>query len=113
MKALKVKRGQVYYADLSPVIGSEQGGMRPVVIIQNDIGNIHSPTIIVACVTSVQTKKKMPTHVDIPLFKDSIILLEQLRTIDKRRLKNLIAEVDKNTLKAIDKGLQISLGVEV
>ena len=113
MKALKVKRGQIYYADLSPVIGSEQGGMRPVVIISNDIGNIYSPTVIIACVTSVQTKKKIPTHVEIPLIKDSIILLEQLRTIDKRRLKNLIAEVDKKTLKAIDKGLQISLGVEV
>ena len=109
MKALKVKRGQIYYADLSPVIGSEQGGMRPVVIIQNDIGNTYAPTVIVACVTSVQTKKKMPTHVEIPLIKDSIVLLEQLRTIDKRRLKNLIAEVDEETLKEIDKAINISL----
>ena len=109
MKALKVKRGQIYYADLSPVIGSEPGGMRPVVIIQNDIGNTYAPTVIVACVTSVQTKKKMPTHVEIPLIKDSIVLLEQLRTIDKRRLKNLIAEVDEETLKEIDKAINISL----
>lgn len=113
MKALKVKRGQVYYADLSPVIGSEQGGRRPVVIIQNDIGNAHSPTTIVACVTSVQTKSKLPTHIEIPLFKDSIILMEQIRTIDKQRLKNLIAEVDEKTLKAIDKAINISLGVEI
>lgn len=113
MRALKVKRGQVYYADLSPVIGSEQGGMRPVVIIQNDIGNVHSPTTIVACVTSVQTKKKLPTHVDIPLFKDSIILAEQIKTIDKQRLKNLIAEVSTDTMAQVDKAIKISLGVEV
>lgn len=113
MRALKVKRGQVYYADLSPVIGSEQGGMRPVVIIQNDIGNAHSPTTIVACVTSVQTKKKLPTHVDIPLFKDSIILVEQIKTIDKHRLKNLIAEVSTNTMAQVDKAIKISLGVEI
>ena len=113
MKVLKVKRGQVYYADLSPVVGSEQGGYRPVVIIQNDIGNIHSPTTIVACVTSVQTKSKLPTHIELPLFKDSIILMEQLRTIDKRRLKYLIAEIDNETVKAIDKAIMISLGIEV
>lgn len=113
MKALKVKRGQVYYADLSPVVGSEQGGMRPVVIIQNDIGNIHSPTTIVACITSVQTKSKLPTHIEIPLFKDSIILMEQIRTIDKRRLKNLIAEVGADTMAQVDKAIKISLGVEI
>lgn len=111
MRALKIKRGQVYYADLSPVIGSEQGGMRPVVVIQNDIGNAHAPTIIVACITSIQTKRKLPTHVDIPLFKDSIILAEQIKTIDKRRLKNLIAEVDVNTMAQVDKAIKISLGV--
>lgn len=111
MRALKVKRGQIYYADLSPVIGSEQGGMRPVVIIQNDIGNIHAPTTIVACITSVQTKSKLPTHIGIPLFKDSIILTEQLRTIDKRRLKNLIAEVGADTMAQIDEAIKISLGV--
>jgi mRNA interferase MazF len=111
MKALKVKRGQIYYADLSPVIGSEQGGMRPVVIIQNNIGNAHSPTTIVACVTSVQTKGKLPTHIEIPLFKDSIILMEQIRTIDKRRLKNLIAEVGADTMAQVDQAIKISLGV--
>ena len=111
MKALKVKRGQIYYADLSPVIGSEQGGMRPVLIIQNDVGNIHSPTTIVACITSVQTKSKLPTHIEIPLFKDSIILMEQIRTIDKRRLKNLIAEVSADTMAQVDKAIKISLGV--
>lgn len=111
MKALKVKRGQIYYADLSPVVGSEQGGMRPVLIIQNDMGNIHSPTTIVACITSVQTKSKLPTHIEIPLFKDSIILLEQIRTIDKRRLKNLILEVSADTMAQVDKAIVISLGV--
>ena len=111
MKALKVKRGQVYYADLSPVIGSEQGGMRPVVIIQNDIGNTYSPTTIVACITSAQTKSKLPTHIDIPLFKDSIILLEQLKTIDKRRLKNLLAQVSEDTMAQVDNAIKISLGV--
>lgn len=113
MKALKIKRGQIYYADLSPVVGSEQGGMRPVVIIQNDIGNEYSPTTIVACITSVQTKKKMPTHIEIPLFKDSIILMEQIRTIDKRRLKNLIASVGANTMAQVDKAIKISLGIEI
>lgn len=113
MKALKVKRGQIYYADLSPVIGSEQGGMRPVVIIQNDKGNLYSPTTIVACITSVQTKSTLPTHIEIPLFKDSIILLEQLRTIDKRRLKNLVAQASVNTMAQVDKAIKISLGVEV
>lgn len=113
MRALKVKRGQIYYADLSPVIGSEQGGLRPVVIIQNDIGNIHAPTTIVAAVTSVPTKSKLPTHIDIPLFKDSIILTEQLRTIDKRRLKNLVAEVGADTMAQVDKAIMISLGVKI
>lgn len=111
MKVLKVKRGQIYYADLSPVVGSEQGGMRPVLILQNDIGNAHSPTTIVACITSVQTKNKLPTHVDMPLFKDSIVLLEQLRTIDKRRLKNLIAQAGANTMAQVDNAIKISLGV--
>lgn len=111
MKALKVKRGQIYYADLSPVIGSEQGGFRPVVIIQNDIGNAHSPTTIVAAVTSIQSKSKLPTHIEIPLIKDSIILLEQLRTIDKRRLKAYMGEVDADTLNKINKAIMISLGV--
>jgi mRNA interferase MazF len=111
MRVLKCARGQVFYADLSPVIGSEQGGHRPVIVIQNDIGNIHSPTTIVAPITSKMTKKPLPTHVDIPLFQDSVILCEQLRTIDKARLKSLIAEADKQTMAAVDKAIKISLGV--
>ena len=111
MQALKVKRGQIYYADLSPVIGCEQGGMRPVIVIQNDIGNTHAPTTIVAAITSQLTKKPLPTHIGIPLFKDSVILLEQIRTIDKRRLKNLIATVDEDTMVQVDKAIRISLGV--
>ena len=112
MKALKVKRGQIYYADLSPVIGSEQGGMRPVVIIQNDIGNAHAPTTIAAAITSIQSKNKLPTHIEIPLIKDSVILLEQIRTIDKRRLKTYMGEVDTDTLNKINKAIMISLGVQ-
>lgn len=108
---MKLKRGQIYYADLSPVVGSEQGGLRPVVIIQNDIGNTYAPTTIIAAITSIQTKKKLPTHVDIPLLKDSVVLLEQLRTIDKRRLKQHIADVDDFTLKQINKAVKISLGI--
>ena len=111
MKALKVKRGQIYYADLSPVIGSEQGGMRPVVIIQNDIGNAYAPTTIAAAITSIQSKSKLPTHIEIPLIKDSVILLEQIRTIDKRRLKTYMGEVDTDTLNKINKAIMISLGV--
>ena len=111
MKALKVKRGQIYYADLSPVIGSEQGGMRPVVVIQNDIGNAHAPTTIIAAITSIQSKSKLPTHIEIPLTKDSVILLEQIRTIDKRRLKTYMGEVGADTLNKINKAIMISLGV--
>lgn len=111
MQTLKCKRGQIYYADLSPVVGSEQGGMRPVVIIQNDVGNIYSPTTIVAAVTSAQTKAKLPTHVRLPLYKDSMVLLEQMRTIDKRRLKTYMGEVDEDTMKKINQAIAISLGV--
>jgi mRNA interferase MazF len=111
MRALKVKRGQVYYADLSPVIGSEQGGMRPVVIIQNDIGNAHSPTTIAAAITSCCTKKPLPTHVPCQLIKDSVILMEQMRTIDKRRLKTYMGEVDEETLAQINEAIKVSLGV--
>lgn len=111
MKVLKCTRGQIYYADLSPVVGSEQGGLRPVLIIQNDIGNTHSPTVIVAAITSVQTKAKLPTHVECPLFKDSTILMEQIRTIDKRRLKNLIATLDESTMAKVNKALKISLAL--
>lgn len=113
MKTLKIKRGQIYYADLSPVIGSEQGGVRPVLIVQNDMGNAHSPTTIVACITSIQTKHKLPTHIDIPLKKDSIILTEQLRTIDKRRLSTFLGELDEKTMEKVDNAIKISLGVRI
>ena len=114
MKALKVKRGQVYYADLSPVVGSEQGGMRPVVIIQNDIGNTYSPTVIAAAITSRFSKANLPTHIEIHecgLAKDSIVLLEQIRTIDKRRLKAHMGELGAETMAQVDNAIKISLGV--
>ncbi len=109
-----MKRGDVYYADLRPVIGSEQGGIRPVVIVQNDIGNLHSPTIIVAAVTSKLNKAKLPTHIELSaeryhMVRDSVILLEQLRTIDKSRLKEKICHLDGEIMELIDKGLKISL----
>lgn len=109
-----MKRGDIYYADLRPVVGSEQGGIRPVVIIQNDVGNRHSPTIIVAAVTSKLNKAKLPTHIELPaaqyhMLKDSVILLEQLRTIDKSRLKDKICHLDGEIMGRIDKGLKISL----
>ena len=112
---LQIKRGDLFYADLSPVVGSEQGGIRPVLIIQNDIGNKYSPTIIAAAVTSQLTKAKLPTHVevregDFGLAKTSVILLEQIRTLDKRRLKEKIGSIDKITLDKIDRALLISLG---
>ena len=111
------KRGEIYYADLSPVLGSEQGGVRPVLIIQNDVGNKYSPTVIVCAVTSKITKAKLPTHVEIHagqygLAKDSVILLEQIRTLDKRRLKERIGELSENTMTRVDKAILISLGFE-
>lgn len=111
----QIKRGQIYYADLSPVVGSEQGGTRPVLIIQNDVGNKFSPTVIVAAVTSQMTKAKLPTHIELPknlcgLPKDSVILLEQIRTLDKRRLKEKVGDVDNGTLFKVDKAILISLG---
>ena len=110
-----VKRGEIYYADLSPVVGSEQGGVRPVVIIQNDIGNKYSPTVIVAAVTSQINKAKLPTHIELSqeaygLPKDSVVLLEQIRTIDKRRLKEKICEIDLQKMKKINLSILISLG---
>jgi mRNA interferase MazF len=108
---MEIKRGQIYYADLSPVVGSEQGGYRPVLIVQNDIGNKHSPTTIAAVITSIQTKHKLPTHINIQLVKDSVILLEQIRTIDKRRLKCLMETLDEDTMAVVDKAIKISLGV--
>ena len=113
---LDIKRGYVYYADLSPVVGSEQGGVRPVLIIQNDIGNKYSPTVIVAAITSQINKAKLPTHIEISaheygLNKDSVILLEQIRTIDKKRLREKIGCLDKNMMLKVDNSLQISLGL--
>lgn len=111
---MNMKRGDVYYADLRPVIGSEQGGIRPVVIIQNDIGNKHSPTVICAAITSKMNKAKLPTHIELSaseyaMVKDSVILLEQLRTIDKKRLKDRICHLDDNMMRKVDKALSISL----
>ena len=113
---LDIKRGYLYYADLSPVVGSEQGGVRPVLIIQNDIGNKYSPTVIVAAITSQINKTKLPTHIEISaheygLNKDSVILLEQIRTIDKKRLREKIGCLDKNMMLKVDNSLQISLGL--
>ena len=113
---LDIKRGYLYYADLSPVVGSEQGGVRPVLIIQNDIGNKYSPTVIVAAITSQSNKAKLHTHIEISaheygLNKDSVILLEQIRTIDKKRLREKIGCLDKNMMLKVDNSLQISLGL--
>lgn len=116
MKALNIKRGQIYYADLSPVIGSEQGGLRPVLIIQNDLGNKYSPTVIAAAITSRYSKASLPTHIEIcecGLAKDSIVLLEQLRTIDKRRLKGYMGEIGAEAMAQVNKAIMISLGVEI
>ena len=111
-----VRRGEIYYADLSPVVGSEQGGVRPVVIVQNNIGNKYSPTVIAAAITSQINKAKLPTHIEISreefgLQKDSVILLEQIRTIDKRRLKEKMGSVDENDMTAIDNAISISFGL--
>lgn len=113
---MSVKRGEIYYADLSPVVGSEQGGIRPVLVLQNDIGNKYSPTIIVAAITSQINKSKMPTHLSIRadqfgIAKDSVILLEQLRTIDKKRLRERVCHIDTDNMKKIDYALKISLGL--
>ena len=109
-----VKRGDIYYADLSPVVGSEQGGIRPVLIVQNDVGNRHSPTIICAAITSKMNKAKLPTHIELSaqryhMVKDSVILLEQLRTIDKQRLRDKVCHLDADVLKQVNKALCISL----
>jgi mRNA interferase MazF len=106
----------VFFADLSPVVGSEQGGFRPVLVIQNDIGNRFSPTVIVAAITAQIQKAKLPTHVEIPaqrygLERDSVILLEQIRTIDKQRLTEKVAHLDDHLMKMVNEGLQISLGL--
>ena len=109
-----VRRGDIYYADLRPVVGSEQGGVRPVLIIQNDMGNRYSPTVICAAITSKMNKAKLPTHIALDsesygIVKDSVILLEQLRTIDKRRLKDRICHLDQDIMKVVNVGLMVSL----
>lgn len=111
-----VKRGEIYYADLSPVVGSEQGGIRPVLIIQNDVGNRYSPTVIAAAITSQREKAKLPTHISLiaescGLTKDSVILLEQIRTIDKRRLKERMGSIPSDAMKQVNHALEISFGL--
>lgn len=112
-----VKRGDIFYADLSPVVGSEQGGVRPVIILQNDVGNKYSPTVIVAAITSQINKAKLPTHVEISseaygLNKDSVVLLEQIRTLDKRRLKEKIGHMTDVDMKKVDGALLVSVGLQ-
>lgn len=111
-----VKRGDIFYADLSPVIGSEQGGVRPVLIVQNDVGNKYSPTVIVAAITSQINKAKLPTHLEISateygLSKDSVVLLEQVRTIDKKRLREKLGHLDEEMMHKVDEALSISFGL--
>jgi len=112
----EILRGEIYYADLSPAIGSEQGGLRPVLMLQNDVGNKYSPTVICAAITSKMTKAKLPTHIDIKsapstLEKNSIIMLEQIRTIDKSRLQGKICTLDEETMKKVDLAAAISIGL--
>lgn len=111
-----VKRGDIFYADLSPVVGSEQGGTRPVLVVQNDVGNKFSPTVIISAITSKINKAKLPTHIEISaeeygLSKDSVILLEQIRTIDKKRLREKIGRLDDELMETINEALSISLGI--
>lgn len=113
---MSIKRGDIYYADLSPVIGSEQGGLRPVLIVQNDIGNRYSPTVIAAAITSRLGKTKLPTHIDVyaekvGLARDSVVLLEQIRTIDKRRLKEKLGHLDDNIMNSVNDAITISFGL--
>ena len=114
---MSVKRGEIYYADLSPVVGSEQGGVRPVLIVQNNMGNRHSPTVIAAAITSQKEKNKLPTHIEISapqcgLSKNSIVLLEQVRTIDKKRLKERMGELDEKAMHRVNNALSVSFGLE-
>lgn len=113
---MNIRRGDIYYADLSPVIGSEQGGLRPVLIVQNDVGNRYSPTVIAAAITSKMGKTKLPTHIDIfadqvGLAKDSIILLEQVRTLDKKRLKERMGHLDDTVMREVNNAISISFGL--
>lgn len=115
---MSVKRGDIYYADLSPVVGSEQGGIRPVLIIQNDIGNKFSPTVIAAAITSQSDKARLPTHIKVDtgesgLSKDSIVLLEQVRTLDKTRLKEKMGSLDTESMSKIDRALGVSFGLDI
>jgi len=112
-----VRRGEIYYADLSPVVGSEQGGMRPVLIVQNDVGNRYSPTVIAAAITSQQNKARLPTHIEIEartygLSKNSVVLLEQVRTLDKRRLRERMGCLDEKVMQRVDGAIAISLGLQ-
>lgn len=114
--SVRIRRGEIYYADLSPVVGSEQGGIRPVLIVQNDIGNKYSPTVIAAAITSQQEKTKLPTHIELTaencgLQKNSIVLLEQIRTIDKKRLKEKMGMLDDGAMNRIDNALSVSFGL--
>ena len=111
-----VKRGDIYYADLSPVVGSEQGGLRPVLIVQNDVGNKYSPTVIAAAITSKLGKTRLPTHIDVyaekvGLQRDYVVLLEQIRTIDKRRLKEKMGHLDDHMMQAVDEAITVSFGL--
>lgn len=113
---MQIERGELYYADLSPVVGSEQGGLRPVLVIQNDVGNKYSPTVIIAAITSQIQKAKLPTHIELsrtqyPLAKDSVVLLEQIRTLDKLRLRDRIGQLDSVAMQKVNVGLLISLGI--
>jgi len=112
-----VRRGDIYYADLSPVVGSEQGGMRPVLIVQNDTGNKHSPTVIAAAITSQTGKARLPTHIELEaksygLTRDSVVLLEQIRTIDKRRLKERMGKLDISLMTRVNNAIAVSFGLE-
>lgn len=114
---LNIKRGDIYYADLSPVIGSEQGGIRPVLIVQNDVGNKYSPTVIAAAITSQQFKTKLPTHISVNasvcgLSKDSVVLLEQIRTLDKKRLREKMGNLPETDMTRIDNALSVSIGLD-
>jgi len=113
---MNIRRGDIYYADLSPVVGSEQGGMRPVLIVQNDTGNKHSPTVIAAAITSRMDKAKLPTHIELSarsygLSRDSVVLLEQIRTIDKSRLRERMGQLDESTMTKVDSAIAVSFGL--
>lgn len=114
---MNIKRGDIFYADLSPVVGSEQGGIRPVLIVQNDVGNKYSPTVIAAAITSQQFKTKMPTHISVNasvcgLSKDSVVLLEQIRTLDKKRLREKMGNLPETDMNRIDDALSVSIGLK-